>query len=97
MIPNDPMLPPEMTNSPHPGGMPIARRGWGLLRSVGLAPSSAAQTPPPQRGHFYSVREGVISIGGQQRTKKKLTHTARSSTLCDPSRDLPHEKSSVPY
>lgn len=46
--------------------MTTARRGWGLLRYVGLTPSSATQAPPPQRGHFYSVREGVISIGGQQ-------------------------------
>ena len=45
--------------------MTTARRGWGLLRYVGLTPSSATQAPPPQRGHFYSVREGVISIGGQ--------------------------------
>ena len=36
--------------------------GWGLLRSVGLTPSSAPQPPPPvkgtflfgeRRGHFY--------------------------------------------
>ena len=52
----------DMTRGDLPGGMTTARRGWGLLRYVGLTPSSATQAPPPakgtflfgeRRGHFY--------------------------------------------
>ena len=49
----------NMTRGDLPGGMTTARRGWSLLRYVGLTPSSAAQAPPPQKGTFlFGERRG---------------------------------------